>query len=363
MKQFEILDNRIEFDFREGESGKHCFVHVGDLAEKMSEKYGREVGVKVFFLPEDEIKEPEDFYKVKWGDDPPQGQPRKNNTIFESSQIQNIMAWHDKSTRVYGLETVLIDGRYQPAQIIEVAKGDFYHTNDATEIKKITDPINDLGIEYGFKALVRKVSLRDIIGGKFIDVHPYYFDRPYLDTVKARYFRNVYGKVYYQDIPELGMHGGPRKSADREKYLGLERIDFKGKKVADIGCAGGYFCRYASGHGAKRVTGYDFPDQVDSARNVANYLGYWNDDYIALNLTRDQWDVSDCDIVFYLSLNFHIGIPKQILEAKMLIFEDNGKESRAFDKLGEPWTSNFSRIEFIGRAVDHGDKAIYHLYK
>lgn len=355
-KEFKIKMNRL------GLGGKHCVVlKEGKLVQEMSEKYGRDVALKIFELCP--IDTPEGYKAAKWGDDPKKGEVQKNNTIFESSQIQNILSWYKKSSRIYGLETFYFGEKYYVMQVIEYTDGDFYHSNDALEVKKITDPINELGQMFGFKADVHKVSKNDIIDNKLIDVHPYHFVKDYRDTVRELYCRNKYGKVYYQDVEEIDLHGGPRKSEDRIKYLGLDRINFDGKIVADVGCSGGFFTRYADHHGAKRVYGYDLPDQIDSARNVANYLGYWNIDYIPTNLEKDLWEVHNCDIVFFLSLNYHIGIPTQILKANMVILEDNGKESRLEQTLGEPWTSNFSRIEFIGLAHDHGDKPVYHLYK
>lgn len=356
MKTINIEPNRL------GASGKHCFlITKGDLVDYMCRKYGRPVALKVFDLHD--VKTQEDILKVKWGDDPVDGGVRKNTGIYESAQIHNILSWHGLSNRVYGIETLYFGEKYYPMHVIELVEGDFYHSNDAVEIKKITSVIDEVGKWYGFEAIVHKVSVHDIIDGKMVDIQPYAFNKDYNETAKEIYFHNKYGKVYYQDVPELGLRGSPRKSMDRIKYLGLDKIDFNGKSVADVGCAGGFFARYAEEHGAKYILGLDHPDQIESARNMANALGYWRGEYQAVNLEKDTWDISDCEIVFFLSLNFHIGIPQQILDAKMVILEDNGKESRALSELGKPWTDNFSRIEFIGRALDHGDKAIYHLYK
>ena len=71
------------------------------------------------------------------------------------------------------------------------------------------------------------------------------------------------------------MHGGPRDSERRIKELGLDQIDFKNKTVWDVGCAGGFFTRYAIDRGAKRVIGFDNEATVNAARNMANYLGYF----------------------------------------------------------------------------------------
>lgn len=340
---------------------KHCFLSDGRLRNQIAENYGRDkesVVLKIFDL--EEIKDESDFYKVKWGDDPKPGEPRKNTTIWQATQIHNILSWYGLSNRVYGLESVGLGNKLVPAQVTELMRGEFAKEED---LVNLLSKIDEIGKKYGFSRESGKISGWDFINGKLIDPQMYAFSKDYKETVKEFYVdKGRYGKVYYQDISELGFNGGPRKSELRIKEMGLEEIDFNGKKVADIGCAGGFFTRYAIDRGAKIARGYDMADPIEAARNVANYLGYFNNEYYVTDLSKDDWRL-DADIVFFLSMNFHIGIPKQVLEAKQVIFEDNGVESRKLDKLGEPWTSHFKEIKFIGRASDHGDKPIYHLSK
>jgi len=151
---------------------------------------------------------------------------------------------------------------------------------------------------------------------------------------------------------------------DRIKYLQLDLIDFKDKVVWDIGCSGGFFCRYALRWGAKIVYGFDQVNPCHAAYILSNYLGDYNIDYIATDLKRGiPLDIPKPDIAFFLSMNLHIPIPQRLFEADTVIFEDNGQESRKLDVLGELWTKHFVKWSFMGRSLDHGNKAIYHLFK
>ena len=143
----------------------------------------------------------------------------------------------------------------------------------------------------------------------------------------------------------------------------LDRIDFKNKIVWDLGCAGGYFLRYAIDRGARRVIGFDMKESIEAAFHVDNYLGYFNNDYVEADLKRGiPSNIIKPDIAFFLSLNFHIGIPNYLKDIPFVIFEDNGKESRKLTELRKPWTDWFKNIKFIGKAKDHGNKSIFWLW-
>lgn len=354
MKKLELKKYRIS-------DSKHCFISKkSPLVDKMCHKYGRRVGLKIF--DDVEVKSEEDFYSVKWGDDPKEGDPRINTTLWEATQIQNIASWSNLAPRIYGLETVFLGGAYRPAQITEVLYDEYLSVEEAfATYTRIEEIGQTLGISRG----KMDVSANDSIGGKLVDFQTLFFSKPYKETVKDIYYdRGRYGKVYYQDVPEMGMNGGPRKSELRVEELGLDRLDFSRKTVWDVGCSGGYFCRYADAQGAKRVTGFDEKPIIEAARHMANHLGYFNIDYEVEDLSKEKVfiDSPRPDIVFFLSMNYHIGIPEFLKYCPMIVFEDNGKESRLAEKLGSPWTDWFNRIEFIGRASDHGNKPIYHLY-
>lgn len=344
---------------------KHCFVvKEGALVDLLSKSYGRKIALKIFDL--EHIKKPEDIYTAKWGDDPPPGEPRKNTKFWSACQIQNICSWNQLAPRIYGVETVSIADKLVPVQIIEFVEETEPTNNDkAYEVYK---KVIALGNKIGFRVDKEDVSDKDVINNQhLIDFQTFEFTEPYQEIAKHIYIQDGrYGKVYYQDVPEIGMGGGPRKSEQRIKELGLDQIDFNGKVVWDIGCAGGFFCRYAESQGAKRVLGFDTPETINAARHISNYLGYFNIDYHPVDLSKqDLFGYSELkpDIVFFLSMNFHIGIPEWMRLAETVIFEDNGKKTRHGTELYKPWTQWFSNWIHYGKATDHGDKSIYHITK
>ena len=352
MKQIELKKYRPS-------GSKHCFVQrAGYLVGKLSVKYGRPVGLKIF--DDVAIESAEDIYIAKWGDDPLlETDPRLNTTIWEATQIQNIAAFHGLAPRVYGLETCYLYGAYHPMQVIEVLDGPVPTIEEA---EAVYDAVAALGEKYHFGVEKRDVSMVDVIDGKLIDFQTFAFTKDYRDTVRELYCEDgKYGKVYYQEVPEIGLTGGPRKSELRIKELGLDQIDYSKKTVWDIGGAGGYFTRYALERGAKRVVGFDMEGPVSASRHMANYLGYFNADYEVVDLMNPSAlnHLPPPDIAFFLSLNFHVPIPEILQHVPMVVFEDNGKETRHLENPGKPWTDWFKTIEHRGACSDHGAKSIY----
>lgn len=343
---------------------KHCFMlRYGKALEIYRGYYNRPNAIlKVFDL--EPITKKEDFKTVKWGDDPKKGEPRVNTTLWEATQIQNIMAFHGLAPRVYALVTVGLNNQLFPAQLTEEA-GTEDTTFDIDEAESVYKHVVALGKDYGFGIQKEDVSAEDVVNAKLVDFQTFAFTKPYEETVKERYIAGKYGKVYYQDVPELGLSGGPRKTEQRYRELQLEKVNFQGKTVLDIGCAGGSFLRYATNKGASRCVGVDEDKaELEAAFHVANMLGQFNTDFIHLDVTKDKID-GVFDITFFLSLNYHVGYPSWIMEAtkELLIFEDNGKESRNGEKPEETISKRFGRVEYVGKATDHGNKPIYHLYK
>ncbi len=344
---------------------KHCFLlRTGLAVEYYRGWFDRPSALlKVFDL--EEVNSKKGINVAKWGDDPTDGGPRVNSNLVEATQIQNIAAFHGLAPWVYALGTISVADKLVPVQLTEDVGGFRDGANNEKEAHEVYQKVVDLGKVYGFGIEKEDVSTSDVIAGKLVDFQTFAFTKPYKDTVKEKYIEGRYGKVYYQDVPELGLHGGPRKSSDRVQMLGLDKVDFEDKLVLDVGCAGGYFLRYALANGAKRVVGIDIDKgELEAAFHVGNWLGYYNTDYVLTDVVENKIN-GMFDITLLLSMNFHIGYPSWILEAtkELMVFEDNGKESRAKDVPEEGIKSRFSDYKFIGRAVDHGDKAIYHLRK
>lgn len=299
-----------------------------------------------------------------WGDNPSPTDVRKNNTVFEASQIQNILWKHGLAPRVYALFEAELGGDRIAVQLTDYVEGE--PEDNIQRVYKMWENIEALGKIYGFTAPSHKMGFNDVINGQCVDPQLWAFEKKsYLETVKEIYFeKGRYGKIYYQNDEALELHGGPRHSEDRIKYMQLDKIDFANKVVWDVGCAGGFFLRYAEQKGAKRAIGMDLKEPIEAAFHVGNLLGLFNIDYLTLDLSKPiPADIVKPDIAFFLSMIYHIPVPERLFEATILIYEDNGKETRQLDKLTSPWTDHYPKIEFVGRGLDHGDKACYILEK
>lgn len=360
--------------------GKHCFISRQWLNNFLAKnKYGRDPNntcVKVFDLIE--IRNPADFYNKTWGDRPKEGEPDMSSKLFEATQIQNLCAMYGLAPRVYGLETVKIGYKHYAAQFCKFIDGKKAGSDE--EAIAVYNKIKALGEQYHFNNEKDDVSVDDVIAGKLVDFNTFSFTdkgESYKEYVKKSYINDGrYGKVYYQNIKELGLNGGPRQSEDRIKYLALDNLDFEGKNVLDVGCAGGFFTRYARFKNAKRAIGLDTPNTIKAAKHTANYLGFFNIDYFAsgedgnFKMPNEIWGREafqefpkfSFDIVFFLSMYMHIGLPQEILTSMtddgIMIFEKNGRESD-YD-VEQMLISKFNHVELVGHGKDHGDKPIYH---
>ena len=346
----------------------HSFITIQEpLLTELCEKYGRSTEnmcAKVFYG--NPLEEGQHLRDALWGDSPPKDGVRKNTILRVGTQIQNVCHIEQGlSPRVFGITEGVYEGKRVAIQLTEYVNGEVAQTME--EVEKKGGEVKVLGKEFGFSNIKDIFNRFDVRGGKFVDLQPFAFDSfdAYREKVKEIYIESGrYGKVYYQDVPELSLSGGPRKSQKREEYMKLDKIDFKNKVVWDLGCAGGYFTRYAHSKGAKRVIGVDLEGPVRAAKHLANYLEMFNIDYLVRDLSKDNLsDLPKPDIVFLLSLNYHIPIPERTKEAKVVIFEDNGRETRHLEKLDTPWVDWFAKIELVGRGKDHGNKSVYHCIK
>ena len=346
--------------------GKQAFVtRRRRFLEPICERFGRDIEgmcLKVFYG--NPMTSKQELKYALWGDDPPENEPRKNTTVWAGSQVQNILWRYGIAPRVYAIFEAKYRGQRVACQLTDFCTEPY--PKDIAEIYELHAKIQLIGEDYGFKAQSTKMGKKDMRGNKCIDPQLWAFDdKPYEETVKTIYNeKGKYGKIYYQNDPKLGCTGGPRQSLDRIKYMQLDKIDFKGKTVWDIGCAGGFFCRYAMDRGAKRVIGLDETKPLEAAFHAGNLLGYFNIDYQDCDLRRGVpvAEIPKADIAFFLSMNYHIEIPEGLLKnVDTVIFEDNGRASREKDKLESPWIDYYKNIEFVGRGKDHGDKACYHL--
>ena len=356
----QIFDN---LEIIGGDRGKHCYIiRSHELVDKYSKLYGVPVVLKIFDAVNQSFNEPKDLNHVTWG--PYVGHPQ-STLLLDATQIQAIASWYNLAPRVFHYSGIRInqcgETKWHPFQIVEDALGEYEETVE--ERDKVYYAVIDLGKEYAYTVGKKDVSFTDVKGGKLLDFQTLKLEENYPERVVEIYRDKCkYGKIYYQSIPNLGLNKGPRKSDQRIEYLGLERIDFKNKRVLDLGCSGGFFCRYAIDRGAAYVRGVDEENTIMGARTISNYLGYHSIDYQVQDIPKG-YDEGEWDIVLFLSMIFHVPIPKVCKESQLVVFEDNSEDNRHKEVLGKPWTDWFNQIQYIGRAKDHGDKAIYHLKK
>lgn len=332
------------------ERGKHCFiVPPNEHAFKIFDAY-----------PLETVEQVKD---VKWGDDPTDG-VKKNNLLTEATIIQNYAWWHGLAPRVYGIHSLLFNKKFFAMQELEYATGKA--PVDDTEALVTYNKVIELGKTYGFQNIKKDCSTKDVIGDKLIDFNTFHFTEDHQEKIRALYSTHgIYGKIYYHKIPQIGLNKGPRMNDDRISYMGLDRLDFKGKDVADLGCAGGHFTRYAKDMGANKVTGFDNERTAYAAFIASNELHYWDIDYVGIDLSKDHMpDMKKVDILLYLSMNFHIEFPKEMFKLlkkdSILVVEDNAKD-REVNLLPNKIGHMFEKCEQVGVSLDHGAKLNYHL--
>jgi len=351
--------DHIKYKFDEGRGkvppeirGKCCFILTEGI-DKIRKDFGRPKAVlKVFFTEE----------TTTWGDPDWGGYGLDRNreigrvsTLREATIIQNLAWMNGHAPRIYGLVKVERNGKIYPAQVTEFIDGEIGMRGVVKKLEEIETPLVKFGVRTCHNNLV---SQRDFIDGKLIDFQGFTFRNGAKEKIVA-YIRETgkYGKAHYQSIPELGVSAKPRDTEKRIKTMGLDKVDFKGKNVLDIGCNSGVFCNYASKRGAKRVLGVDMPNNVKAAQVLAFYLGYHNNDYLPFDLSVGQPPVDfDIDITLFLSMVCHIGLPDWIGEItkELLVMEENARGSKyVTDKWCKELLKWFNDVYIFGYTNDH----------
>lgn len=339
--------------------GKHCFVVNDPDFEGCI--------LKIFdAYPQKELTDAS-LAEMMWGDPPRDGNPNMSVSLVDATRFQNFCWLHGIAPRVFEIVKVQIGKALFWAQCIEKVVGPY--EKDTTGFYRVCRQVQALAEIYGFENDKDDVGDRDVINGLLLDFNTFHPSPGFEDRIKEIYARyGRYGKIYYQDVPSLGMKGGPRKTEQRVKEMKLSKIAIKNKSVADFGCAGGAFCRYSKDRTADHVVGVDFPDvpgssPAYSAAVMSIYLGYYDIDYYSFDL-RNRPDIEPADVTFFLSMNYHIGIPSWLsdLTREVCVFEDNSRNRDAKPIL----SGMFSRVEYVGNTFDHDKtlgKPVYHCYK
>jgi len=306
-------------------SGFYSFISRDTgLLQKITDRAG--VCLKVFFNPL--IGDIADY---NWGHpflvESNRMSPRSERTrLIDAVIIQNLCAWHGLAPRVYEIVGLLWEGKIYPALIVDDLgeASDMVEWNDRV---KVMEAIKKIGKKYGFSTEYEDLGqARNFIKNKFVDFQGFKLDADYRDKLIKRYRDQAkWAENTYQTVPELGI-GGYRDNERRLELMELNKLDFTGKSVLDIGCSGGFYCRYAKTRGASRVMGVDLAPVADAAFEISNYLGFHDIDFVPMTLEKglDYNFGFSYDIVFYLSVFRYFEYAPFLKKAKMVIYEHNG---------------------------------------
>ena len=175
--------------------------------------------------------------------------------------------------------------------------------------------------------------------------------------------------VGYQGVPAIGL-GGRRDFQRRIEWMRLDEIDFRGRSVLDIGCNLGNFCREAAQRGAVRAVGVDLPEATGPAAEIANWLGFWNLDFLALDLPGQaaeitaQSGIASFDVVFLLAAVRHVGGWADWINdlcADVLYLEGHSVDKP--ETYQARLEQDFRKVEYMGQTKDHFSRPLFRCRK
>lgn len=279
-------------------TGKHCIV--------LDHPHYPNRSIKVFTAyPVDDWNSIDYFY---WGDPPKKGEPNMSVDLVEASKIQNICSLYELAPKVYGFCKVIIGERRYIGQVVERLSPEYPKSELGAQI--VYEKVKGLGSDYGFANDKDDVSIEDVMCNKLVDFNTFHFTKDHIEIMKRKYMLYAkYGETYYHPVEEWDLKDCPRNNLSRVRSMKLDKLNFTGKSVLDLGCAGGWFCRYAKAQGASNVIGVDekghgSPDPVKAAYLIGNELGFWDITYFENNLIEgtfpeNGYKVADSDITFF----------------------------------------------------------------
>jgi hypothetical protein len=295
-------------------------------------------------------------------------------TSFEDvAKLQNLGAIHGIAPRIYDI--VNVNGRL--AQVT-----DYLQSSEEPSLDAIGRLIGFLkGLDVGTKKLTGPggkpkydlAAAKNWIGNKFVDWGGYYLrypqqytkqlmERATLEITKAG--RGQPANKTYQTLSDFGLLGS-RDMQHRLEMLQLDKLDFTGKTVLDLGCNLGFFCHYAHQRGAKIITGVDVPELIRPTEEIANWLGHWNIDFIGAELPKEVDGVGGpYDIVFAFSICNHVGGYRQWISdlcSDIMILEGHGGDKP--ERYEEQLKRDFKSVELINYSTDCMTRPIFRCQK
>ncbi len=289
---------------------------------------------------------------------------RVQGSLLQSLKAQNFAAMAGLAPRVLGL--FLLEG---PCGTLHPA----ILTEDARALQRDAEPILPEDLHGRVAGFCARHGLYPPFGdlategnhgmGIWVDWQFAYPTEAHAEFLRAHYLRHTqFGESKYQTAPGLGVGEGIRDTQRRIGDLGLEGIEFGGATVIDLGCNGGQFLNYAAARGARYGLGLDWPETARAAAYASNHLGHFNLGYLGAalheGLPADRPGPAEFDIVLYLAMVTHLGVPDWLHGlGRRLVIEINHAHQveETLAALAPHWW-----LRFVGKASDHGDRAIYH---
>ena len=297
------------------------------------------------------------------------------------TKAQNLFALHGVSPRVYA--HAVVNEKYI-AQVTDYLQPRQPFGCNIDDTQRVSTHLQTLVEQYQIETLapnerdVDDIKKRNWRGDQFIDFGGIHFIDPdrYTHDLKIRAMRKIFSKgkggetdYAYQAISELGIPGS-RHLERRLEIMRLDKFDLQGKSVLDLGCNIGNFCHEAAKRGARRVVGVDREFNAKPAREIANWLGYWNVDFVGAKLPgglaeiKKQSGIGQFDVVFCLAVLCHMKGYAPWLPAlckDTLFLEGHDKETQ--DTYQSLLERDFRTVEFLGYLHDKGTRPLFKCQK
>lgn len=274
-------------------------------------------------------------------------------SILEKSIISNLLHEYKVTPRVYDIIRIVSGDSCLYAMVVQPVKGEYvYGEAGVTFLEKFYSICEkeDVSIIGGTNCGDFKPEtfgnniIKDETSTYYIDVQNFHLNNSskriekLVNTINevthfggTNPFRN--SRYAYQSIPALGLTG-KRDSFYRlhkiNSFLERNNVNLEDKNILDVGCNLGLFIWYSLCKGAKWCVGADMPNTARVTRRFLNESGFMRFDIIGGDLKQntiiDKMPDTKFDIVFYMSIELHIGFPDWINKIKFRYFIYEGHE-------------------------------------